>query len=85
MSAKHDAERLLADLLAVGAIPVLEGGRLRIEAPLGALTAARRAALHGCLPEVRTLVAARWRSREDCIAKWPCRRMGVCQMPEADG
>jgi hypothetical protein len=85
MSAKDEAERLLADLLAAGAIPVLEGGRLRIEAPTGTLSSARREALNGCLPELRALVATRWRSREECVAKRPCRRMSVCQEAEPDG
>ena len=82
MSAKYDAERLLADLLAAGAIPVLEAGRLRIEAPAGTLTGARRDMLRDCLPELRTIVATRYRSREECVAHRPCRRMSVCRQPE---
>jgi hypothetical protein len=78
VSARHEAERLLADLLRAGAIPVLEDGRLRIEAPTGVLTAARRERVAGSLPELRALVASRWRSREECIAAVPCRRMSPC-------
>lgn len=85
MSAKHEAERLLADLLAAGAIPVLEAGRLRIDAPVGTLTGDRREALRGCLPELRAMVQTRYRSREECAARTPCRRMSVCQRPEPDG
>ena len=81
MSARGEAERLLEELLRAGAIPVLEGGRLRIEAPPGALTAERQEALAGCLPELRALVTARWRSREECIAPRPCRRMTPCAKP----
>lgn len=81
MSVRGEAERLLAELLRAGAIPVLEGGRLRIEAPPGALTAQRREALAGCLPELRALVTARWRSRGECIAARPCRRMTPCARP----
>lgn len=85
MSAKHDAERLLADLLAAGAIPVLEAGRLRIDAPPGTLNHARRDALRDGLPELRAIVQTRYRSREECLAKRPCRRMSVCQQPGPDG
>ena len=81
MSTQGEAERLLAELLAAGAIPVVEEGRLRIEAPPGALTAERREALAGCLPELRTLVATRWRGREECAAARPCRRMSACARP----
>ncbi|MDP9469117.1 MAG: hypothetical protein M3Q71_00400 [Chloroflexota bacterium] len=83
MSARGEAERLLEELLRAGAIPVLEGGRLRIEAPPGTLTAERREALAGCLPELRALVTARWRSRETCAAPRPCRRMTPCARPVA--
>jgi hypothetical protein len=85
VSANHDAERLLAALLVAGAIPVLDHGRLRIEAPKGTMSSARREALSGCLPELRALVATRWRSREECVAKRPCRRMSVCQDADPDG
>ena len=81
MSAREDAERLLAELLAAGAIPLIEGGRLRVEAPPGMLTAARRERLAGCLPELRALVATRWRPREECAAARPCRRMSPCARP----
>ncbi len=81
MSARGEAERLLEELLRAGAIPVLEGGRLRIEAPPGTLTSGRREALTGCLPELRALVSARWRSREECVAPRPCRRMSPCTRP----
>ena len=81
MSARGEAERLLAELLGAGAIPLLEGGRLRIEAPPGALTAERRETLAGCLPELRALVAGRWRGREECMAPRPCRRMAACARP----
>jgi hypothetical protein len=85
VSGKHEAEQLLADLLAAGGIPVLEAGRLRIEAPVGTLTSDRREMLRGCLPELRALVEARWRSREECVARRPCRRMSVCRQTEPDG
>jgi hypothetical protein len=81
MSGRGDAERVLAELLGTGAIPAIEAGRLRVEAPPGALTPARREALAGCLAEVRALVAARWRSREECVARMPCRRMSPCSLP----
>ncbi len=81
MSARGEAERLLEELLRAGAIPVLEGGRLRIEAPPGTLTSERREALAGCLPELRALVTARWRSREECAAPRPCRRRTACARP----
>ena len=81
MSARGEAERLLEDLLRAGAIPVLEDGRLRIAAPPGTLTAERWEALAGCLPELRALVTARWRSRETCAAPRPCRRMTACASP----
>lgn len=84
MSGRGGAARLLAELLAAGAIPAVDGGRLTIEAPPGTLTGAKREALAGCLPELRALVAARWRSREECAAPRPCRRMAPCARP-ADG
>jgi hypothetical protein len=83
--ANHEAEAVLADLLAAGAIPVLEAGRLRIDGPRSVLTSAPREALNGCLPELRALVATRWRSREECVAARPCRRMSVCQEAAPDG
>lgn len=78
MSGRAEAEALLADLLAAGAIPLVEDGRLRIAAPGGVLDARRRERLAGCLPELRAIVHSRWRSREDCVAARPCRRMGRC-------
>jgi hypothetical protein len=81
MSARHEAERLLADLLAAGCIPVIEQERLRIEAPPGALTAARRRSIEAALPELRAIVASKWRSRERCVARRPCRQMGLCAEP----
>lgn len=84
MRATNDAERVLADLLAAGAIPVVEDGRLRIEAPRGALDASRRREVEAALPELRAIVAGRYRSREACVARRPCRRMSVCAKP-ADG
>lgn len=81
MSVRDDAERLLAELLRAGAIPVLDDGRLSIQAPPGTLTTVRREALAGCLPELRTLVTARWRSRGECVAVRPCRRMSCCAQP----
>ena len=81
MSARDEAERLLAELLGAGAAPLLEGGRLRVDAPPGVLTPDRRERLGGCLPELRALVAARWRAREACVAPRPCRRMGPCARP----
>ena len=81
MSGRVDAEALLADLLAAGAIPLVEDGRLRIEAPGGVLDARRRERLTGCLPELRAIVQTRWRSREECVAARPCRRMSPCVEP----
>ncbi|MDP9367261.1 MAG: hypothetical protein M3Q03_03120 [Chloroflexota bacterium] len=81
MSARGEAERLLEELLRAGAIPILEGARLRIAAPPGTLTSERRDALAGCLPELRALVSARWRSREECAAPRLCRRMTPCARP----
>ena len=81
MSGRTEAEALLADLLAAGAIPLMENGRLRIEAPTGVLDARRRERLGGCLPELRAIVASRWRSREECVAQRPCRRMAPCVEP----
>lgn len=81
MSARDEAERLLAELLGAGSIPVVDGGRLRIDAPPGALDSERRERLAGCLPELRALVSARWRSRHECVAARPCRRMSACARP----
>ena len=81
MSGRTEAEALLADLLAAGAIPLVEDGRLRIEAPGGVLDGRRRERLGGCLPELRAIVDSRWRSREECVAVRPCRRMGRCAEP----
>lgn len=85
MRANHDAERLLADLLAAGAIPVIEDDKLRIEAPRGVVSPARLEALSGCLPELKAIVATRWLPREACVARRPCRRMSACREPEPDG
>ncbi len=84
MRIRDDAERLLADLLRAGALPVLENGRLTMATPPGVLTGERRDALVGCLPELRVLIASRWRSREECIARRPCRRMSRCVEPVDD-
>ena len=81
MSGRTEAEALLADLLVAGAIPLVEDGRLRITAPGGVLDARRRERLAGCLPELRAIVEGRWRSREECVAARPCRRMGRCAEP----
>ena len=81
MSARGGAERLLAELLEAGAVPVLEGGPLRVEALAGILTPDRRERLADCLPELRAIVAARWRAREACVAARPCRRMSPCARP----
>jgi hypothetical protein len=82
VSARDAAERLLAELLQAGAIPAIEADRLRIDAPPRILTADRRERLAGCLPELRTLVATRWRSRGECIAPRPCRPMTPCAEPQ---
>ena len=79
---RETAERLLAELLGAGAIPAMEGDRLGIDAPPGCLTAERRERLAGFLPEMRTLVATRWRSRSECAALRPCRRMSPCAQSE---
>jgi len=80
--AEHLADEMLAELLRVGAIPVVAEGRLTIEAPTRVLTAARREMLSGCVPEMRALVATRWRSRAECVARRPCRRMSPCARSE---
>lgn len=85
MRSNDDAETLLTELLSAGAIPVLDYGRLRIDGPRSALTPVRCEAMSGCLPELRNIVAIRWRSREPCIAARPCRRMSVCQEAAQDG
>ena len=82
MRQSDSAERLLADLLTAGAIPVMEGDRLLINAPPGVLTRARRAEIDAALPELRAIVASRWRSRDECVARRPCRRMSVCAEPK---
>ena len=79
---RETAERLLAELMGAGAIPTMAGDRLSIDAPPGFLTPERRECLAGCLPELRTLVATRWRSRTECVARRPCRRMSPCAQPE---
>jgi hypothetical protein len=81
VSGRAEAERLLEELLAAGAVLVIASDRLRIEAPPGVLTAAHRDELVGNLSELRKLVEARWRSRESCVAPRPCRRMTVCARP----
>jgi len=82
VSGRTEAEALLADLLAAGAIPQVEDGRLRIDALGGVLDARRRERLGGCLPELRAIVESRWRSREECVAKRPCQRMAPCVEPK---
>ena len=79
---RTEAEALLADLLVAGAIPLVENGRLRIEAPGGVLDGRRRERLAGCLPELRAIVHSRWRPREECVAARPCRRMSPCVEPK---
>lgn len=78
MSGRRAAEEVLADLLQAGAVPSISGGRLDVAAPPGILTEERRETLAGCLPELRALVAEQWQSREECVARRPCRRMSVC-------
>jgi hypothetical protein len=75
------AEQLLDDLIVAGAVPVIADGRLRIEAPAGVLTPAWRAEITRHHVELTGLVAKRWRCREDCGAKQPCRRMSRCAEP----
>ena len=77
----REAERLLSELLIEGAVPSIAAGRLRIDAPPGVLTPERHQALAICLPELRALVAARWRNREECRAVVPCRRWTACAQP----
>lgn len=81
-SGTTEAEALLADLLAAGAVPLVEDGRLRIEAPGGVLDRRRRERLAGCLPELRAIVESRWRSRGECRAGRSCRRMSPCAEPQ---
>ena len=81
MRARAEAERLLADLLAAGAIPAIERDRLQVDGPPGVLDRARRDAIAAALPELRAIVAGRWRSREECAARRPCRRMSGCARP----
>lgn len=82
MSRRKEAEALLDDLLRAGAVPSISGGRLEVAAPPEVMTERRREALAGSLPEVRALVAARWRSREQCVARRLCRLNSLCAMPE---
>ena len=81
MRVRDDAERLLADLLTAGAIPAMERDRLQIAGPPGVLTRARRTAIAAALPELRAIVITRWRSREECAARHPCRLMSPCARP----
>lgn len=81
MNSNRDASALLLELLSAGAVPVIEIGRLRIFAPPGVLTPERRDAIAARLPVLRSLVAAQWRAREECIAPTPCRRMSRCAWP----
>lgn len=75
------AEQVLEDLIAAGAVPVIAGGRLRIEAPPGVLTSAWRAEITRYHAEFTELVSMRWHCREDCRARPPCRRMSRCAEP----
>lgn len=81
MSRREQAEGLLAELLSDGAIPVMVDGRLQIDAPLGVLTPARQEQLAACIAEMRTIVATRWRPREKCVSRRPCRTMSICAEP----
>ncbi len=84
MSRRSDADALLSDLLHRGAVPVMSGGRLRLDAPAGVLDACLRERLADLLPEVRDAVESVWRPREECWALQPCRRMSVCRQMERD-
>jgi hypothetical protein len=75
------AEQLLDAVIAAGAVPVIAGGRLRIEAPPGVLTPSWRAEITQHRAELTDLVSMRWRCREDCRARQPCRRMSRCADP----
>lgn len=81
MSPITPAEQVLEALIAAGAIPVIAGGRLRIEAPPGVLSPAWRAEITQHRAALTELVSKRWRDREDCRAKQPCRRMSRCAEP----
>lgn len=81
MRARSEVETLLAELLAAGAIPRMEGERLKVDAPSGVLTPERRQRIAAASPELRAIVASRWRSREECVARRPCRRMAPCAEP----
>lgn len=78
------AEQVLDDLLTDGAILVITQGRLQLDAPPGVLTPARRTEIAQHRVELRTLVGQRWRNREACRARRPCRRMGPCLEPVED-
>jgi hypothetical protein len=81
MSPITPAEQVLEALIAAGAIPVIAGGRLRIEAPPGVLTPAWRAEITHHRAALTELVSKRWRCREDCRARQPCRRISRCAEP----
>lgn len=84
MSRRSDTDSLLTDLLQRGAIPIMTGGRLRLDAPAGVLDDRLRERLADLLPELRDAVAGIWRPREECWALQPCRRMSVCRQMEHD-
>ena len=84
MSRRSEADSLLTDLLHRGAVPIMIGGRLRLDAPAGVLNDRLTERLADLLPELRDVVASIWRPREACWALQPCRRMSVCRQMERD-
>jgi hypothetical protein len=79
--AASQMESLLSELHEAGIILALANGALRVDAPPGALTPARKAAITEHRQALKALVASRWRSREECFAKQPCRLMTRCAAP----
>lgn len=84
MKGRGNADELLDALLERGVITVIVEGRLRLDAPAGTLDAEVRGRLADALPDLRELVDSLWRSREQCWANRPCRRMSVCQEMKRD-
>jgi hypothetical protein len=81
---RQTTELLLAELLHRGVVPVIVAGRLRLDAPPGALDASIRGRLTEELPELRRLVASLWRPREHCWSTPPCKLMTCCQRAQLD-
>jgi hypothetical protein len=81
MTPSRTASTLLDELVSDGAVLIMANGKLAIDAPPGVLTGDRTDAIRNNVAGLRDLVAARWRSREQCVAKHPCRLMSRCAEP----